>query len=887
MNPHDIDPQETQEWLDALESVLINEGPERAHYLLERLVEKARRSGAYLPYSANTAYINTIPSGKEERSLGDHAIEHRIRSYVRWNAMAMVLRANRDTNVGGHIASFASAATLYDVGYNHFWHAPSSERGGDLIYVQGHSSPGIYAYAFLMGKLSTQQLDNFRQETGGNGLSSYPHPWLMPDFWQFPTVSMGLGPLMAIYQARFMKYLGSRNLVETAGRKVWAFMGDGEMDEPESLGAITLASRENLDNLIFVINCNLQRLDGPVRGNGKIIQELEAAFRGAGWNVIKVIWGSYWDPLLAKDTKGLLQQRMMECVDGEYQTFKARDGAYVRKHFFGKYPELLEMVANMSDDDIWRLNRGGHDPHKVYAAYAAAVKHQGQPTVILAKTIKGYGMGESGEAQNITHQQKKMGTTSLRAFRDRFGLPVPDEKIDEIPYLQFDENSEELRYMKSHREALGGFPHHRRRKAQPLNPPALTAFETVLKASGEGHESSTTMAFVRILNILTKDKNIGKHVVPIVADESRTFGMEGMFRQLGIWSSVGQLYTPQDADQLMYYKEDKHGQILQEGINEAGALSSWIAAATAYSTHGVQMIPFFIFYSMFGFQRVGDLIWAAGDLRCRGFLIGGTAGRTTLNGEGLQHEDGHSHLTASTIPNCVSYDPTFAYELAVIVQDGLRRMYQEQEDIFYYITVMNENYAHPDLPKGAEQDILKGMYLLQDRSHQHKEKKIPLQLLGSGTILREVMAAAEILQNDYGVAADVWSVTSFNQLRREALSVSRWNMLHPTKNAKTSHIENCLKNRNGPVVAATDYMKLYADQIRAFIPGRYSVLGTDGFGRSDTREKLRHFFEVDRYYITVAALKVLSEEGKIPAKLVSQAIKTLGIDPEKPEPITQ
>ena len=887
MNSHDIDPQETQEWLDALESVLINEGPDRAHYLLECLVEKARRSGAYLPYSANTAYINTIPSGKEERSPGDHAIEHRIRSYVRWNAMAMVLRANRNTNVGGHIASFASAATLYDVGYNHFWRAPSSQHGGDLVYAQGHSSPGIYAYAFLMGKLSVQQLDNFRQETGGNGLSSYPHPWLMPDFWQFPTVSMGLGPLMAIYQARFMKYLGSREFVETTGRKVWAFMGDGEMDEPESLGAITLASRENLDNLIFVINCNLQRLDGPVRGNGKIIQELEAAFRGAGWNVIKVIWGSYWDPLLAKDTKGLLQQRMMECVDGEYQTFKARDGAYVRKHFFGKYPELLEMVANMSDDDIWRLNRGGHDPHKVYAAYAAAVKHQGQPTVILAKTIKGYGMGESGEAQNITHQQKKMGTTSLRAFRDRFGLPVRDEEIDGIPYLQFDENSEELRYMKSHRETLGGFPHHRRRKAQPLNPPALTAFETLLKASGEGHESSTTMAFVRILNILAKDKNIGKHVVPIVADESRTFGMEGMFRQLGIWSSVGQLYTPQDADQLMYYKEDKHGQILQEGINEAGALSSWIAAATAYSTHGVQMIPFFIFYSMFGFQRVGDLIWAAGDLRCRGFLIGGTAGRTTLNGEGLQHEDGHSHLTASTIPNCISYDPTFAYELAVIVQDGLRRMYYEQEDIFYYITVMNENYAHPDLPKGVEQDILKGMYLLQDRSHQHKEKMVPLQLLGSGTILREVIAAAEILQNNYGVAADVWSVTSFNQLRREALSISRWNMLHPTKPAKTSHIENCFKNRYGSVVAATDYIKLYADQIRAFIPGRYSVLGTDGFGRSDTREKLRHFFEVDRYYITVAALKILSEEGKIPVKLVSQAIKTLGIDPEKPEPITQ
>lgn len=887
MNSHDIDPQETQEWLDALESVLINEGPERAHYLLECLVEKARRSGAYLPYSANTAYINTIPSGKEERSPGDHAIEHRIRSYVRWNAMAMVLRANRNTNVGGHIASFASAATLYDVGYNHFWHAPGNEHGGDLVYVQGHSSPGIYAYAFLMGELSAQQLDNFRQETGGNGLSSYPHPWLMPDFWQFPTVSMGLGPLMAIYQARFMKYLGSRNLADTAGRKVWAFMGDGEMDEPESLGAITLASRENLDNLIFVINCNLQRLDGPVRGNGKIIQELEAAFRGAGWNVIKVIWGSYWDPLLAKDTKGLLQQRMMECVDGEYQTFRAKDGAYVRKHFFGKYPELLEMVANMSDDDIWRLNRGGHDPHKVYAAYAAAVKHQGQPTVILAKTIKGYGMGESGEAQNITHQQKKMGTTSLRAFRDRFGLPVPDEKIDEVPYLQFDKDSEELRYMKSRRETLGGFPHHRRRKAQPLIPPALSAFETLLKASGEGHESSTTMAFVRILNILTKDKNIGKHVVPIVADESRTFGMEGMFRQLGIWSSVGQLYTPQDADQLMYYKEDKHGQILQEGINEAGALSSWIAAATSYSTHGVQMIPFFIFYSMFGFQRVGDLIWAAGDLRSRGFLIGGTSGRTTLNGEGLQHEDGHSHLLASTIPNCVSYDPTFAYELAVIVQDGLRRMYQEQEDIFYYITVMNENYTHPDLPKGSEQAILKGMYLLQDRSHQHKEKKIPIQLLGSGAILREVIAAAEILQNDYGVAADVWSVTSFNQLRREALSISRWNMLHPNKPAKTAHIENCLKDRKGPVVAATDYMKLFADQIRAFVPERYTVLGTDGFGRSDTREKLRHFFEVDRYYITVAALKILADEGKIPVKIVTQAIKTLGIDPEKPEPITQ
>ena len=880
----DIDPQETQEWLDALDSVIFNAGGERAHFLLEKLIEKARRSGAYLPYSAKTAYLNTIPTGKEERSPGNNAIEHRIRSYVRWNAMAMVLRANRDTNVGGHIASFASAATLYDVGYNHFWHAPCETHGGDLVYVQGHSSPGAYSYAFLSGELSEEQLDNFRQEASGNGLSSYPHPWLMPTFWQFPTVSMGLGPLMAIYQARFMKYLGSRGLVNTEGRKIWAFMGDGEMDEPESLGAIPLASRENLDNLIFVVNCNLQRLDGPVRGNGKIIQELEGAFRGAGWNVIKVIWGSYWDPLLAKDTKGLLQKRMMECVDGEYQNFKSRDGAYVRKHFFGKYPELLEMVANMSDDDIWRLNRGGHDPYKVYAAYAAAVKHTGQPTVILAKTIKGYGMGEAGEAQNITHQQKKMGTTSLKAFRNRFGLDIPDDKIDEIPYLTFSKDSPEFTYMQDCRKVLGGTFHHRKTRAQALQIPPLSAFEALLKAGGEGRESSTTMAFVRILNILVKDKQIGKHIVPIVADESRTFGMEGMFRQLGIWSSVGQLYTPQDADQLMYYKEDKHGQILQEGINEAGAMSSWIAAATAYSTHGIQMIPFFIFYSMFGFQRIGDLAWAAGDMRCRGFLLGGTAGRTTLNGEGLQHEDGHSHIVASTIPNCVSYDPTFAYELTVIIQDGLRRMYQEQEDIYYYITVMNENYPHPEMPKGAEQGILKGMYLFSEGSKKKKEPCV--QLLGSGTILREVIAAAAILKDDYNVNADIWSVTSFNELRREALDVVRWNMLHPTEPAKASHVENCLQGREGPVVAATDYMKIYADQIREFIPGHYRVLGTDGFGRSDTREKLRHFFEVDRFYITVAALKALLEEGKISSEQVVQAMRKYGIDPEKPNPVT-
>ncbi|BBL34166.1 pyruvate dehydrogenase E1 component [Nitrosomonas stercoris] len=883
MDPLDIDPQETQEWLDALETVLTHEGAERAHFLLEKLVEKARRSGAYLPYSANTAYINTIPPGKETRSPGNHALERRIRSYIRWNAAAMVLRANRHTNVGGHIASFASAATLYDVGYNHFWRATNDQQEGDLIYVQGHSSPGIYARAFLLDQLTSEQMDNFRQEVDDseNSLPSYPHPWLMPNFWQFPTVSMGLGPLMSIYQARFMKYLGIRGLAKTEGRKVWALVGDGEVDEPETLGAISLGAREKLDNLVFVINCNLQRLDGPVRGNGKIIQELESTFRGAGWNVIKVIWGSYWDPLLANDTKGLLQQRMMECVDGEYQTFKSRDGAYVREHFFGKYPELLEMVANMSDDDIWRLNRGGHDPHKVYAAYSEAMKHTGQPTVILTKTIKGYGMGEAGEAQNITHQQKKMGTTSLKAFRDRFGLPIPDDKIDEIPYLKFEEGSPEYNYMRERQQAMGGFIHHRRRKAEALQIPPLSAFEKLLQASGEGREISTTMAFVRMLNILVKDKNIGKHVVPIVADESRTFGMEGMFRQLGIWSSVGQLYTPEDADQLMYYKEDRSGQILQEGINEAGAMASWMAAATAYSTHNVQMIPFYIYYSMFGFQRVGDLTWAAGDMRCRGFLLGGTAGRTTLNGEGLQHADGHSHLASSTIPNCISYDPAFAYELIVIIQDGLRRMYQEQEDVYYYITVMNENYSHPAIPEGAEQNILKGMYLFREGTQKNK---LQVQLLGSGTIFREVIAAADILEKDYQVTADIWSVTSFTELRREALGVSRWNLLHPEEPAKLSHVATCLQNRAGPVIASTDYMKIVADQIREFVPNRYCVLGTDGFGRSDTREKLRYFFEVDRHYVVVAALKALADEGKIPAAKVTQAIQTFAIDPEKPDP---
>ena len=885
MSSYDPDPQETREWLDALEGVLASEGPERAHFLLEQLIEKGRRSGAFLPYTANTAYINTIPPSKEDKSPGNHELEHKIRSYVRWNAAAMVLRANKTTNVGGHIASFASAATLYDIGFNHFWHSPSEKHGGDLIFAQGHSATGVYARAFMLGRLTKEQMDKYRQEVDGDGLSSYPHPWLMPDFWQFPTVSMGLGPIMAIYQARFMKYLQDRGLANTEGRKVWCFIGDGESDEPETLGAIGVAAREKLDNLIFVVNCNLQRLDGPVRGNGKIIQELEADYRGSGWNVIKLIWGSYWDSLIARDTNGLLLKLMDETVDGEYQTYKAKDGAYVREHFFGKYPETRDMVSNMSDDDVWRLNRGGHDPYKIYAAYSAAVKHTGQPTVILAKTIKGYGMGSAGEAQNITHQQKKMGTTSLKDFRDRFKLPIADSDIDDIPYLTFPDDSPEAKYMHERREALGGYLPTRRMKGDTLEAPPISAFDALLKNSGD-RTFSTTMAFVRILGVLVKDKTLGKRVVPIVPDESRTFGMEGMFRQLGIWSSVGQLYTPEDADQLMFYKEHKSGQILQEGINEAGAMSSWIAAATSYSTHGISMIPFYIYYSMFGFQRVGDLAWAAGDQRARGFLLGGTAGRTTLNGEGLQHEDGHSHLLSSTIPNCVSYDPTFAYELAVIVQDGLRRMHQDQEDVFYYITVMNENYAHPEMPKGTENGIVRGMYQLP--SPKSKLKKAPkVQLLGSGTILLEVIAARALLEQDFGIAADVWSCTSFNELRRDGITVSRWNMLHPGENRKLSHVEKCLGNTDGPVIAATDYMRIFADQIRPYIPNKnYVVLGTDGFGRSDTREKLRDFFEVDRRYVVIAALSALVDEGAIPKATVAKAIKKYGVNPEKPEPTT-
>ncbi len=876
----DFDPIETREWIEALEAVVENEGIERAHYLLERLIDKARRSGATLPYSANTAYINSIPPQLEQYTPGDPALEWRIRSINRWNAMAMVVKANRkNRELGGHIASYASAATLYEVGYNHFWHAPSAQHGGDLVYFQGHSAPGIYARAYLLGLISEEQLDHFRQDVDGKGLTSYPHPWLMPDFWQFPTVSMGLGPIMAIYQARFMRYLHNRGLVNTEGRKVWAFMGDGEMDEPESFGAASLASREKLDNLIFVINCNLQRLDGPVRGNGKIIQELESDFRGAGWNVIKVIWGSAWDPLLARDTKGLLLQRMEEVIDGEYQAMKVYNGAYVRERFFGKYPELKALVATMSDEDIWRLNRGGHDPHKVYAAYAQAMQHTGQPTVILCKTVKGYGMGEAGEGKMITHQAKKMGEDALRHFRDRFDIPISDTDLANAPFYRPPEDSPEMKYLRERTAAMGGFLPQRRRSATPIAIPAISIFDAMLKGTDD-REISTTMAFVRLLSALTRDKQLGPRVVPIVPDEARTFGMEGMFRQLGIYSSVGQLYEPVDHDEVMYYREDIKGQILEEGINEAGAMCSWIAAATSYANHDLQMIPFFIFYSMFGFQRVGDLAWAAGDMQARGFLLGGTSGRTTLAGEGLQHQDGHSHLLASTIPNCVSYDPTFAYELAVIVHDGMKRMFERQENVFYYITVLNENYTHPALPAGAEEGIVRGLYRLQAR------KGAKIQLLGCGSILREVIAAGELLESDFKIAANVWSATSFNELRRDGLDCARWNMLHPEAEPRKPWVTRQLEGENGPIVAATDYMKTYADQIREFVPARYRVLGTDGFGRSDSRKKLREFFEVNRYFIVVAALKTLADDGKIEPAKVAAAIAKYGIDPEKPNPAT-
>jgi len=877
----DIDPTETREWLESIDSVLNQHGPERAHFLLNQMIDFARRSGAYLPYSPNTAYLNTISAGRQPEYPGDRSLERRIEAYIRWNAMAMVVHANRENSeFGGHISSYASSATLYEVGFNHFWRAPTDTHGGDMVFMQGHSSPGIYSRAFLEGRLGEDDLNRYRKEVGGGGLSSYPHPWLMPDFWQFPTVSMGLGPMMAIYQARFMRYLEHRGLIEPSDRKIWCFLGDGEMDEPESMGAITMPVREGLDNLIFVVNANLQRLDGPVRGNGKIIQELEAAFGGAGWNVNKVIWGSRWDPLLAKDHQGVLKRLMEECVDGEYQNFKSKDGGYVREHFFGKYPETREMVANMSDDEVWHLNRGGHDQLKVYAAYDNAVSHKGQPTIILAKTVKGYGMGAAGEGLNTAHQQKKLDVDALKEFRDRFNIPVSDKDIEQLPYCKPAADSAEIEYLQERRRSLGGYLPQRRHQPSPLAVPPLEIFRTQLDGTGE-REASTTMALVRMLTALTRDKQIGKHIVPIVPDEARTFGMEGMFRQIGIYASKGQLYTPEDSGQLMFYREDKKGQILEEGINEAGAFCSWLASGTSYSNHGIQTVPFYIFYSMFGFQRIGDFIWAGGDQQSRGFLIGGTAGRTTLAGEGLQHQDGHSLINASTVPNCVSYDPTYAYELAVIVQDGLRRMLGNQENVFYYITTMNENYVHPPMPSGIEDGILKGMYLLQVGG----QGQIRAQLMGSGTILREVIGAAELLDKDFGIPSDVWSVTSFNELRRNALETERWNHLHPESEARKSYLEQCLAERPGPYIAATDYMKIIADQIQRWVPGSFLSLGTDGYGRSDSRAALRDHFEVDRRYITVTTLKALADDGVLDQKTVAQAIQKYGIDPEKPDPV--
>ncbi len=877
----DLDPQETAEWLDAIKSLIKHEGTERATYILKRLVDTARLEG--VPFKrVTTPYTNTIQRKDEERMPGDMHMERRIRSLIRWNALVMVMRANeKDPDVGGHISTFASSATLYDVGFNYFFKGPNEHSSGDLLYIQGHSAPGMYSRAFLEGRMSEAQLERFRREVDGGGLSSYPHPWLMPDFWQFPTVSMGLGPLQAIYQAHVMKYLDNRELIKADDRKVWAFLGDGETDEPESLGAISLAGREKLDNLIFVVNCNLQRLDGPVRGNGKIIQELEGAFRGAGWNVIKVVWGRLWDRLLEEDHDGLLKKRMMEVVDGEYQTYKNRGGAYTREHFFGKYPELKARVSDMTDEQIFHLNRGGHDPYKVYAAYAKAVKANGKPTVILAKTVKGYGLGP-GEASNKTHSMKKMDLETLKNFRDRYSMPFSDAELEGLPYYHPGDESPEIRYLKARREALGGYLPARRSQCDKLEIPPLSDFQSHLLGSGE-RTLSTTMAFVRILSTLTKDKNLGEKIVPIVPDEARTFGMEGMFRQLGIYSTEGQLYEPEDAGQMMFYKEDQKGRILEEGINEAGAFAAWTAAATSYANHGCTMIPFYIFYSMFGFQRIGDLAWAAGDSQARGFLLGATSGRTTLNGEGLQHQDGHSHILASTIPNCVSYDPSFAFELAVIIRHGLQRMYADQENVFYYITLMNENYAHPEMPEGAEQGIIDGMYRLKELDASAGEMSV--QLLGSGAILLEVMAAADLLKADYGISAEIWSVTSFNELRKQGASAERWNLLHPEETPRSCLVSENLNGTDMPVVAATDHIKNYAEQIRPFINKDYCVLGTDGFGRSDSRNKLREFFEVDRYFVVIAALKELAEQGKLENSIVTEAIKKYGINPEKPDPL--
>ncbi|CAN7386832.1 pyruvate dehydrogenase (acetyl-transferring), homodimeric type [Rhizobacter sp. LjRoot28] len=886
---NDADSQETREWLDALSALIETEGGERAHFLLEQLIDHARQVGIDMPFSANTAYVNTIPADQEERCPGNLEMEERLRAYMRWNAMAMVVRANRlhpadGGDLGGHISSFASLATMFGAGFNHFWHAADETHGGDLLYIQGHSSPGIYARAFMEGRITEEQLNNFRQEVDGKGISSYPHPKLMPEFWQFPTVSMGLGPLMAIYQARFLKYLHARGIADTSKRKVWVFCGDGEMDEPESLGAIGLAAREKLDNLIFVVNCNLQRLDGPVRGNGKIIQELEGEFRGSGWNVIKLLWGSYWDPLLARDKDELLRKVMMDTVDGDYQAFKANDGAFVRKNFFGRHPKLLEMVSKLSDDDIWRLNRGGHDPQKVYAAYHRAVNHKGQPTVLLIKTVKGFGMGKTGEGKNTAHQTKKMVDEDVKVFRDRFNIPIPDDKIAEVPFYKPADDTPEMRYLHERRKALGGYLPQRRPKAEEqFTVPPLETFKAVLEPTAEGREISTTQAYVRFLTQLLRDKELGPRTVPILVDEARTFGMEGLFRQIGIYNPQGQLYTPVDKDQVMYYREDKAGQILQEGINEAGGMSSWIAAATSYATNNRIMIPFYVYYSMFGFQRVGDLAWAAGDMQARGFLLGGTSGRTTLNGEGLQHEDGHSHILAGTIPNCISYDPSFAHEVGVILHHGLKRMVERQENVFFYLTLLNENYAMPGLTAGTEEQIIKGMYLLQAGA-----KKTPrVNLLGSGTILRESIAAKELLETEWGVAANVWSCPSFNELARDGQDAERWNLLHPTDKPRVPFVTQQLDPHAGPVVASTDYMKSYADQIRAFIPkGRtYKVLGTDGFGRSDFRSKLREHFEVNRHYIVVAALKALAEEGTVPAAKVAEAIAKYDIKADKINPL--
>ena len=878
----DIDAEETKEWVDALHSMIEVDGSERAKFILKQLTNAAREAGAQLPYGLNTPYINTIEVSKQQGLTGDKQIEFSIRSMIRWNAAAMVLRANKiSTELGGHIASFASAAVLYEIGFNHFWRARSAKHGGDMIYYQGHSAPGMYARAFVEGRLSEAQLDNFRQEVGGQGLSSYPHPWLMPNFWQFPTVSMGLGPIMAIYQARFQMYLGNRELIPVENRKVWAFLGDGEMDEPESRGALGLAGREHLDNLIFVINCNLQRLDGPVRGNGKIIQELESGFRGAGWNVIKVIWGGPWDRLIEEDTDGILLQRMQECVDGEYQAFKAKGGAYTREHFWNT-PELKAMVAHMSDEDIDLMTRGGHDPDKVFAAYTQAIRHKGQPTVILAKTVKGFGMGESGQGLNNSHGQKKMDIESLKIFRERFKIPVSDEQLESLEYIKPDPESAEIKYLHSRRKHLGGYLPTRPLSSNKLAIPELDEFAKMLESSGE-REVSTTMVFVRILSALIRNKAIKDRIVPIIPDEARTFGMEGLFRQLGIYASDGQKYLPEDSEQLMYYREDIKGQVLEEGINEAGAMSSWIAAATSYSTNELPMIPFYIYYSMFGFQRIGDLAWAASDMQARGFLIGGTAGRTTLAGEGLQHQDGHSHNQAAMIPNCISYDPCYGYELAVIIQHGMRRMYVEQENVYYYLTVMNENYRHPAMPDGVAEGIIKGLYQFS-KSSQDDGQTATVQLIGSGTILNEVIEAAEILESEYNVAANIWSATSINELRRQGLDIERWNTLHPTSKPRVSYVEQCFQGQNGPVIAATDYIKSHADSIRAFVPSRYVVLGTDGFGRSDNRQQLRNHFEINHQYIVVSALSALYEDGSIDADVVAKAIKQFNIDPEKPSP---